>query len=171
MSTSHVPSKFHNLIHDVSTVMKLYIMHIKLRRVEGEVFHFPYNTHTIVTALELLFYCDLSRVSGAYLDHEIVIVKNGDSEVLKPVLSLKTHSWLSFKEDKRYIIDVIPVHWMKEKSFTSPVFLYDHPYRYQTSRDLDPRHWTPLQKKKMHEDVNKLASLFEGFLPKVLKVK
>lgn len=152
---------------EIRNLMSLYSNHLMQYGKQGADITLPYEVHTIVRAIETLFFSRFSCVTGAYVSVRVGAMKVGSSDVSSLEYQTQAHSWLVFKEDPRFILDVLPAQGIFGLTQVTPLFLGDNRFGYVTSGDVDPKYWEPEKYKKMCEDVNILSDMLQNFMVEV----
>lgn len=158
-----VPSSFISGAREISHIMVLYVNHLAQKKRKDIPLCLPYSTHVLVRAIETLFFGNFSCSTGVYVSAKSGEIKVGSFK--KPDLGhmAQSHSWLVFKEDPRFILDIVPVYGVFGLTPVVPVCLLDNLFGYISSGDVDPRYWNKQQQKKMHEEVNALSDILQSF--------
>lgn len=158
-----VPLSFVRGVQEISHLMKLYVNFLCHKKETGIPLMVSYNTHTLIRALETLFFHNFSCKTGVYVSARSGVIHVGGTGT-NIAHGVQAHSWLTYKEDEKFIIDVVPVYGVLGLTAVTPVCLSGNRFGYFTSNDVDPRHLTPLEKEKLHDDINNLADLLQSFM-------
>ena len=158
-----VPSDFAEISFRVGQLLKLYVGHIGRNKKIGEPFSTPYDAHTLVRAVETLFYGQLACVTGVYISVCSGSISVEDEEKMVSLrYSSYSHSWLCFKENKDFILDVIPVYGIFGATQVTPLCVRGNHFGYLSSNDIDPKYWSEEQKQKMRIEVNELSDVLQN---------
>lgn len=161
-----VPSGFASGVLKITDLYRRYYLHVMSTKKDGKDFSVPYDAHTIVRALETFFYTDFECVFGSYISaNKIAVVQklsNADRHTF--TLERHDHSWLVFKDDPTYMIDVLPVYTVPGFYQVAVLCTKENTYGYISSGYLEPCHWSPEQIQKLRSDADELSDILQSLV-------
>ncbi|MBP6948771.1 MAG: hypothetical protein KBC41_00310 [Candidatus Pacebacteria bacterium] len=168
MDSILVPYAFVSGVYEVDRLMKMYIKYLFSTKTEKNILIQQYDSHIVARAFETLFNETFYCVSGYYVSAKMEEISFNDLHEKDFSHRSQVHSWLVFKGNPHFVVDVIPVDGVFGLTPVIPFFLNNNSYGYISSESKDLPHWDTHQKQKMEKDVKDFVNILNNLRTEAL---